>query len=147
MARSAVEIAEILRQRLADTDWTGFTEHFANDALFEYPFGFPGAPPEIRGRAAILEHLVESRKHIRTMIEVTDIASTVHETADPGVVVIETQVSGINKASGKAFTFASGVGVITVRDGEITRYRDYTNTVGAAAAVGRDVLAAQGGQS
>lgn len=139
MARTALQVAELLQQRLADLDMSGFSDLFAQDALFEYPFGFPGAPPELRGRAAIREHLLESRTSVRDRIEVTGVESTLHETVDPDVAIIETVVSGVAKATGNAFRFPSGVGVVYTRDGEVVRYRDYSNVVGAAAATGLDL--------
>lgn len=147
MAQRAAEIAEQLRQRMVEVDWPGFAAFFADDALFEYPFGFPGAPPEIRGRTAIEAHLIESRAHVRSTISVSDIETTVHETTDPGVVIIEFRVSGTRLATGEAFSFESGVCVLTVRDGAVTRFRDYSNTIGAAHATGRALPATQGAQA
>lgn len=137
--RTAREVAELARQRLADADMSGFTDLFAEDALFEYPFGYPGAPDELRGRETIRAHLVESRRDLRSLIEIDEFATVVHDTVDPDVVIVESEVVGTIRSTGQAFRFPSGVGVITVRDGLITRYRDYTNMLGAAAATGRDV--------
>ncbi|HEX4705528.1 MAG TPA: nuclear transport factor 2 family protein [Pseudonocardiaceae bacterium] len=134
---SAAEVAELARKSLLAADLSGFTDLFASDAVFEYPFGFLGAPPVLRGREEIRTHLVESRRPVRATIEPTEMASTVHETTNPEVVVVEWELAGTNLATGKPFRFASGVGVMTVHDGEITRYRDYTNPIGAATATGR----------
>lgn len=144
--RTAREVAELARQRLAAADMSGFTDLFAPDALFEYPFGYPGAPSELRGRETIREHLVESRRSVRSLIEITEFNAVVHETTDPEVVVTETEAAGRQLATGQEFRFPTGVGVITVRDGLIVRYRDYTNVLGAAAATGRlaDVVASLG---
>jgi uncharacterized protein len=131
------DVAELARKRLSQADMSGFTDLFALDAVFEYPFGFLGAPPILRGREEIRAHLVDSRRSLRSAIELTEMTSIVHETTNPEVVVVEWQVAGTNLADGKAFRFDSGVGVITVRDGKITRYRDYTNQIGAATATGR----------
>lgn len=147
MARTAVQIAELLRQRLAELDMSGFADLFAQDSLFEYPFGFPGAPNQIRGREAIREHLVESRRPIRDRIVVGEVVSTVHETVDPNIAVVETTVAGVTKATGRSFRFSSAVSVITARDGEVVHYRDYTNVLGSAAATGRDVVGAGAGES
>jgi uncharacterized protein len=132
-----LDIAELARQRLAEVDMSGFTDLFAADAVFEYPFGFPGAPAVLHGREHIRTHLVESRRLVRSLIKVTDMAATTHRTVDPAVVVVEWEVSGSTIATGHSFRFGSGVGIITVRDGEIVRFRDYTNPVGAAAVTGR----------
>jgi ketosteroid isomerase-like protein len=134
---TAREVAELARQRLAATDMSGFVDLFAEDALFEYPFGFPGAPSELRGKEAIRTHLVESRRGIKSRIEVTEFNAVVHDTTDPAVVIAVWEVVGTTLSTGQSHRFSSGVGVITVHDGEITHYRDYTNALGAARATGR----------
>jgi hypothetical protein len=138
MARTAAEIAEQMRKWLGEVDFDGFADLFADDALFEYPFGFPGSPNEIRGRDAIRDHLVESRRGLRALIEISKIEQTVHETADPDVVITEITVTGTTVATGQEFSVATGVGVITARDGKVVRYRDYSNVAGAARITGRD---------
>lgn len=134
--RNPRTVAELVRRRLSEADFAGFTDLFAADALFEYPFAAPGWPSLLRGREEIRAHLAESRTGLLTLIELTGFTSVVHETTDPEVVVLEFEASGITLATGKPFRFASGVGVMTVRDGEIVRYRDYTNAIGAAAITG-----------
>jgi len=49
---------------------------------------------------------------------------------------LEHEVASVTRATGQPFRFASGVGVVTVRDGAVVRYRDYTNPLGSAAATG-----------
>jgi ketosteroid isomerase-like protein len=131
------DIAELMRQRLSQADMAGFADLFAADAVFEYPFEHPGWPTVIHGRDEIRDHLVESRRDLTSLIEITAFDTVVHETADPEVLVLEYEVAGVTKATGRPFRFASGVGVLTVRDGEVVRYRDYTNPLGAAAATGQ----------
>jgi ketosteroid isomerase-like protein len=144
MARSPREVAELIRQRLAAVDMAGFSDLFAVDGVFEYPFGFPGAPSVLRGRAEIKAHLVESRRDLGSLIEVDDVTATVHETTDPEVVILETEVTGTTLATGSPFRFVSGVGVVTVRDGDVVGYRDYTNVLGAARITGGRGAAATG---
>jgi uncharacterized protein len=130
------DVAELMRQRLSQADMGGFAELFAADAVFEYPFENPGWPSVIHGRDEIRKHLVESRRDLTSLIEITAFDTVVHETADAEVVVLEHEVAGVTKATGQPFRFASGVGILTVRDGEAVRYRDYTNPLGSAAATG-----------
>lgn len=140
---TARETAELARQRLAHADMSGFTDLFAEDALFEYPFGHPGWPNELRGREEIRAHLVESRRDVRSLIEIAEFNTVVHDTTDPDVVVVESEVVGTTLSTGQPFRFPSGVGVITVSNGQIVRYRDYTNAIGAAQATGRQVTLAE----
>lgn len=144
MARSAAEIAELMRRQLADIDHVGFSDLFADDAVFEYPFGFPGSPERIQGREAIRDHLVESRRGAMSRIRITNIESAVHETSDPEVAVVEFTVSGTVVATGDSFSFASGLGVITARDGKVVRYRDYSNVAAAGRLLNQEVSAGQG---
>jgi ketosteroid isomerase-like protein len=132
MARSPLDVAELIRQQLLTADMVGFTDLFAVDGVFEYPFGLPGAPSVLRGRDQIKAHLVESRQDVRQLIEITDVTATVHQTTDPEVVILETEVTGTTLATGEPFRFVSGVGVVTVREGEVVHYRDYMNALGAA---------------
>lgn len=136
MATGTGEMAELVTRRLRAMDMEGFADLLAADVVFEYPFGFPGAPDVLRGREAVRAHLRDSRGDLGTVLRVDDMAVVPHLTTDPEVVVCETEVTGTRLASGERFRFASGVAVITVRNGEIVRYRDYTNVLGAATATG-----------
>jgi ketosteroid isomerase-like protein len=146
------EVAEQVRRRLEAMDMAGFADLLADDVHYEYPFGFPGSPSEFHGRAAVAAHLVESRRDIRDLIEISDVAMTVYETTDPEVVIFETLISGTTLNTGRPFRFTSGVGVLTVRGGKIVHYRDYTNVLGAVAITGGagaivESLVAQAGQA
>lgn len=142
MTRTARETADLLLERLAALDMAGFADLFAEDGVLEYPFGFPGAPSSVRGRDTIREHLVESRRGIHSVITVTDVDATMYESADPEMIIWETVISGTRTATGEPFRFVSGVGIVTVRDGEVTSMRDYTNVLGGAEATGVDLSGA-----
>ncbi|MEK8169616.1 nuclear transport factor 2 family protein [Streptomyces sp. M19] len=57
-------------------------------------------------------------------------AEVLHETAVPDVVVAEWQVDGTVVATGRPYRVAY-VAVVTVKDGEITAYRDYWDPSGS----------------
>jgi ketosteroid isomerase-like protein len=136
MAPSTGEVAELVRQRLRAMDMEGFADLLAEDVVFEYPFGFPGAPGVLRGREAVRSHLRESRGDLGTVLRIDEVTARTHVAADPEVVVREFEATGTGLATGEGFRFWSGVSVITVRGGEIVRYRDYTNVLGAARVAG-----------
>jgi ketosteroid isomerase-like protein len=69
-------------------------------------------------------------------LAVTERTTTVHDTADPGVVVFELGMAGTSKQTGEPFTFTASLGVLTVRDGKITHWRDFPNFVVAAETTG-----------
>lgn len=144
MARTAVEIVELIRQRLKAADMSGFADLFAEDGVFEYPFDVPGMPSRLVGREAIRRHVVESRRDIRSLVSIDDIESTVHRTTDPNVVITESDVTGTTLATGEPFRFRSGVSVVTVRDGEVVGFRDYMNILGAARITGGRAELVQG---
>jgi hypothetical protein len=132
----AREIAERFGKMLADVDLDGLAAMMAEDGVFEYPFTVPGTPREVRGREAIRTHLTESRRQARGALAIHKIDTIVHETTDPEVAIVEIAVRGEVLATGRQFEFPSSVSVIHVRGGEIVRYKDYTNALGAAEALG-----------
>jgi uncharacterized protein len=116
------------------------TVEFADDAVYETPFAFPGKPRRYEGREAIYAHFAERQADAMSAAMATlDIQAneaTVYESTDPEVVTFEFELSGVSKVTGEAFRFTSTISVLTVRDGEIVRWRDYPNFFGAAEATG-----------
>jgi len=113
-------------------DMTGFAGLWAEDGVLEFPFAGPGYPKRVEGRDAIREYL----RDYPNLLDIREIvAKTVHETADPSVVVVELTVGGIVVASQKPYEL-SYIAVITVEDGEIRCYRDYWSPLAAAEALG-----------
>jgi uncharacterized protein len=134
--RTAREVTEAMVASLERMDLNGFADLFAEDAVFEYPFGWPGAPSRFTDRETLREHLVATRADVPSRLTIDVMHAVLHETTDPEVVVVELEVEG-TRNTGEAVRFASGVGVVRVRGGEVVHYRDYTNPVGAARALGR----------
>lgn len=97
------------------------------DVVFEFPFAPNDRPRRVEGRDAVRAYLepMFARSTVR------DISSLVlHQTVDPAVGVIEftTTVS----AEGGQVRDLSYIVVLTVRDGQIARYRDYWNPLAFA---------------
>ena len=61
---------------------------------------------------------------------------TIHETADPEVVVAEYQLGGEMTATSQAFSLRFAM-VVTVRHGYIVHTRDYSDPIAGARALGR----------
>jgi ketosteroid isomerase-like protein len=117
---------------LLEHDMTGFADLWAADGVLEFPFAAPGYPSRVEGRDAIREYL----RDYPDLLDVREItAKTVHETADPAVVVVEMTVAGVVVASQKPYEL-SYIAVITVEDGEIRHYRDYWSPLAAAELLG-----------
>jgi ketosteroid isomerase-like protein len=126
------ELIEHALDLLLKHDMAGFAGLWAEDGVLEFPFAAPGYPPRVEGRDAIREYL-RDYPNLLDIREVT--AKTVHETADPGVVVVEMTVAGVVVATQKPYEL-SYIAVITFDGGEIRRYRDYWSPLAAAEVLG-----------
>jgi ketosteroid isomerase-like protein len=71
---------------------------------------------------------------------------TIHQTADPQVVIVEYELHGRMVATDERFTLPF-VLVMTIRDGHIVRSRDYTDPITGARALGKlpELLTTLGG--
>jgi ketosteroid isomerase-like protein len=117
---------------LLQHDMAGFAGLWAEDGVLEFPFASAGYPPRVEGRDAIREYL----RDYPNLLDIRDVtAKTVHETADPAVVVVEFTVAGVVVAKQTPYEL-SYVAVITVEGGEIRRYRDYWSPLAAAEVLG-----------
>jgi uncharacterized protein len=114
---------------LLDKDMSGFADLWAADGIMEFPFAPPGWPVRLDGREAV-------REYLRGYTDVYDIKSvteqTVHETADPEVIIAEVEVDGALVRTGRPYR-RRYISVLTVRDGHIVGYRDYWSPLGMTA--------------
>ncbi|MFI6353341.1 nuclear transport factor 2 family protein [Streptomyces sp. NPDC050743] len=105
---------------------------YAVDAVHEFPFASPGFPPRFEGREAVRAGYRAAWGAGPAQIEeIEQIA--IHDTADPEVVIAEQVVRGSLPATGASFS-VPGLLVLRVRDGLLTRVRDYMDGAGVAAA-------------
>lgn len=104
---------------------------YAEDAVVVQPFAHPAA--RLEGRAALREHFAR----LETLpLEMAARNVTVHQTADPEVIIAEFEYAGRNTATGREFLLPNIV-VMRVRDGHIVESRDYHDHSGLGlAAVG-----------
>lgn len=110
-------------------DMSGFADLWATDGTMEFPFAPPGWPARLDGREAVREYL-RGYTGVFDIKSVTD--QTVHETADPEVIIAEIEVDGVLVRTGRPYQ-RRYISVITVRDGHITGYRDYWSPLGMTA--------------
>ncbi|GAA3449780.1 nuclear transport factor 2 family protein [Dactylosporangium matsuzakiense] len=118
-----------LFERMAD-EWvtrpgevTG--DQFADDVVIEMPFAPPGARGRFESRQDFLDFARPQRAAFPARIDGCRIIA-VHDTADPGTIVVEYELSGISLKDGACST-AGFVVVLTAKDGRITRWREYQN--------------------
>lgn len=126
------ELVEHALELLLAKDMAAFAGLWAEDGILEFPFAAPGYPPRLDGRAAVADYL----RGYPDVLDVREIpAKMLHQTDDPDVVIAEFEAAGIVVATGQPYTMRY-IAVITVRDGEIARYRDYWSPLAATEAMG-----------
>lgn len=105
----------------------------APDILVETPFAPPGSRTRIEGREEWLAFAAAGRAALPVRFEECRDLS-VHDTADPDVIVVEYELTGVHVVTGRRAT-AAFIGVLRVRDGRVTQWREYQNVPAIAAAI------------
>lgn len=132
MPRTPNEVFQRMLELLLAKNMDGVADLWAEDGTGEFPFAGPGAPAEVAGRERVRGYLAGYPDRM----DVTGIPSAVvHHTRDPETIVAEFTAHGRTVCTGKPYEMRY-IAVITVRDGLITRYRDYWSPVEAAVATG-----------
>ncbi len=132
----AREVLERLRQAAISQSAEDMGRLYAADAVHEFPFTAPGLPSRLEGRDDIVNWIAAGwqagplkYERYRTL--------AIHDTSDPETIVVEQEALGTSAVTGE---FAlPNVLVLTVRNGQVARLRDYVNILAAAAAAGRDL--------
>ncbi|GAA0427979.1 hypothetical protein Acor_67050 [Acrocarpospora corrugata] len=132
----AREVLESLRQAAISQSADDMSRLYAVDAVHEFPFTAPGVPSQLEGRDEIVNWITAGWKanplkyeRYRTL--------AIYDTYDPETIIVEQEALGTSASTGE---FAlPNLAVLTVRNGQITRLRDYVNILAAAAAMGRDI--------
>jgi uncharacterized protein len=135
MSEGPREVFARMRQRwLSNTEET-LDSLLAEDAVIEAPFAPPGRPRRFQGREEWLAFARGARASLPARFEeCRELA--IHETADPEVIVVEYELAGTVTTTGR-HAAARFIGVLRVRDGEITGWREYQDTVAIAHALGQ----------
>ena len=104
----------------------------ADDGVVEGPFAPPGRPKRWNGRAEFVQFAEPARAAFPIRFEeIRELA--VHDTTDPGTIVVEYEMSGVNTNTGTRGS-AQFIGVLTVRDDQIVLWREYQDTMAIMAA-------------
>jgi uncharacterized protein len=107
----------------------------ADNAVIETPFAPPGRPRRFEGREEFLAFAQAGRAGLPVRFEeCREIA--VHDTADPEVIVVEYELAGTVTTTGRRAA-APFIGVLRVRDGQVTGWREYQDAVAIAHALGQ----------
>jgi ketosteroid isomerase-like protein len=107
----------------------------AEDVVVEVPFAPSGRPQRFVGRDQFLAFANAGRAALPVRFDnCRQIA--IHQTSDPDVLVVEYELRGTFTTTGQpgAATF---IAVLRIRNGQITLWREYQNTLALAAALGQ----------
>ncbi|MBW8802150.1 MAG: nuclear transport factor 2 family protein [Streptomyces sp.] len=132
--RTPREVLTCYYQAMLDKSPDDLADLYATDAVHEFPFTSPGFPSRFEGREAVRAGYRAAWGAGPAQVqEVRRIAA--YETADPEVIIAEHVVRGTLTTKATTFT-VPGLLILHVRDGLITRVRDYMDASGIAAARG-----------
>nr|WP_286157448.1 nuclear transport factor 2 family protein [Streptosporangium nondiastaticum] len=108
---------------LLDKDIPAWLDLWAEDGVMEFPFAPSGRPGRLEGRAAVAAYMRDYPDHI----DLHDFPEVrIHETTDPGTIVVEMRGVGRWVKRGGPFDMTY-IAVVSVRDGRFSSYRDYWN--------------------
>jgi uncharacterized protein len=108
-------------------DGEHYFDTFAEDAIFESRYHFPGWPTMIRGRANLMASLIGYGKTIKLH---SGDALVVHHSRDSRVVILEYEVHGKILSSGAPYNNRL-ISVITIEKRKIIYWRDYMDSLAA----------------
>lgn len=135
-ARAAVrprDVVERIHDLMARDDLSGQADLYAPNGVLERPLAPPGTPGRLQGRERIRRELLAlqtraERAGVRLLTGI--LSATIHETADPEVIVIELErCAEITTYGGMYQMPYMQVQVFRVREGEIVLCRDYHTPV------------------
>ena len=129
MTRTVAEVAKIVADALSAFDAAPLADVLAEDAVYAIPF----TGHRSVGRDAVLATLGAGSK-TADAIGLTKVDVTTTETADG--FAVELVAEGRNPHTGHSYRLPSSAGLLTVRDGEVTEYRDYPNSGAASTLMG-----------
>jgi ketosteroid isomerase-like protein len=132
----AREVLERFRQAAISQSADDMSHLHAADAVHEFPFSRPGLPSRLEGRDEIVNFMAAGWQAYGLKYELYR-THAIHDTGDPETIIVEQEVLGTSASTGE-FALPNIV-VLTARNGQIIRLRDYVSIPAAAAAMGRDI--------
>jgi ketosteroid isomerase-like protein len=122
-----------MRSHFLDGSGAFDADDLAEDVVIETPFSPPGMR-RVEGRDTWLEFATAQRAALPIRIEdCRPIA--LHTTTDPGVMVMEYELTALSTVTGRRDT-AAFIGVLEVRDGKTVLWREYQNMIAMAQGMG-----------
>ena len=117
----------VLRGLSGLVDGKHYFDTFADDAVFESRYHFPGWPATIRGRASLMTSLSGYGKTIKLH---SGDKLVVHRSQDSRVVILEYEVHGKILSSGAPYDNRF-ISIITIENRKIIHWRDYMDSLAA----------------
>jgi uncharacterized protein len=108
-------------------DGKHYFDTFAEDAIFESRYHFPGWPTTIRGRANLMDSFSGYGKSIKLH---SGDALVVHRSGDSRIVILEYEVHGKILSTGAPYDNRF-ISVITIESRKIIHWRDYMDSLAA----------------
>ncbi len=130
------EVLERFRQAAISQSADEMSHLYAADAVHEFPFTRPGLPSRLEGRDEIVNFITAGWQAYGLKYERYR-THAIYDTSDPETIIVEQEVLGTSAFTGE-FALPNIV-VLTARNGQIIRLRDYVSIPAAAAAIGRDI--------
>jgi uncharacterized protein len=135
MKKAAYEVFEalnpffeiVLKGLSGLVDGEHYFDTFADDAIFESRYHFPGWPVTIRGRADLMASLSGYGKTIKLH---SSNALVVHRTQNSRVVILEYEVHGVILSSAAPYDNRL-ISVITIDNKKIVHWIDYMDSLAA----------------
>ena len=133
--RSARETVEQLLRAAVSGIPGDMADCYAPEVVIEIPFAVPALyPSRTETTREELRARYQAGAASRRYKGLRDV--TIHETADPEVVIAEYELDGEMTATGEPFSLRF-VMVLTIRDGHIVHSRDYSDPIAGARLLGR----------
>jgi ketosteroid isomerase-like protein len=117
----------VLRGLSGLVDGEHYFDTFAEDAIFESRYHFPGWPVTIQGRANLMTALSGYGKTIKLH---SGDALVVHRSEKSHVVILEYEVHGKILSSGETYNNRL-ISVVTIDHRKIVHWRDYMDSLAA----------------
>jgi uncharacterized protein len=112
-------------------DGDHYFETVSEQAVFEFRYLFPGWPPTVSGRDALMALYAGYGNNI--VLDTAD-ALVVHHSQDPRVVILEYDVHGKAVRTGIPYNNRF-VSIITIEGRKIVHWRDYMDSLAAMSAL------------
>lgn len=130
---TAQEAFDRMRSHWLDGGGAFEPDEFAEDVVVETPFSPPGMR-RVEGRDNWLRFAAAQRAALPIRIEECR-PIALHNTTDPGVIVVEYELTAASTVTGMRDT-AAFIGVLEVRDGRTVLWREYQNVIAMAQGMG-----------